>query len=248
LRPEVINQILAAGNFRAYIVLGVLGTFVGGYLIRMDARGWALDHTTKFNLLAVVFIGGLAGAALPGFVAGDFVESEALRYAIGPKTVLGGILFGFFSVAVFNRLADVRIDTSDAFARGIALGLAVGRIGCFFGHCCFGICVDHWGVDMGDGQPRLPIQLIEAGILFALFLYLNRCHRKEQQTGKQLFLFFLCYGIARFFLEFGREPVAGVFWGLGFYQWLALVVASVGAFQLVKRSSRRFRFLGEAVS
>jgi prolipoprotein diacylglyceryltransferase len=65
---------------------------------------------------------------------------------------------------------------------------------------------------------------------------LCRWHRAGRFERRRLFLFFSLYGAMRFFLEFLREPLAREIAGLGFYQWLALVVCLVGAFQVVKRS------------
>ncbi|HEV2238162.1 MAG TPA: prolipoprotein diacylglyceryl transferase family protein [Ktedonobacterales bacterium] len=60
----------------------------------------------------------------------------------------------------------------DAVAPGLMLGLAVGRIGCFFAGCCGGPpTTARWGVWCSDahvGAKRLPTQLLES--LFSLVL------------------------------------------------------------------------------
>jgi prolipoprotein diacylglyceryltransferase len=231
------EAILAAGNPRLYTAFVLAGGMAGGFLIRNDAKAWALDATSRVLVFMTAITGGLAGAALPAFYAGEFVGWQARAYDVGPKTILGGLLFSFFSVALFKRLSGIRYDTSDAFARGTCLMMAVGRLGCVAGHCCFGVPWAH-GVDAGDRIPRVPVQLLEAAALFALYVVLERLHRGNRYTGRRLFIFFTSYGILRFLLEFLREPVARSVLGLGFYQWLALALAATGVFQLYIRRER----------
>lgn len=52
---------------------------------------------------------------------------------------------------------------------------------------------------------------------------------------RRLFLVFTSYGVIRFTLEFLREPLSDTYLGLGFYNWLALLLAAVGTYQLQKR-------------
>ena len=158
---------------------------------------------------------------------------------------MGGILGGFVGAAVFKKATRTAYDTSDAFARGTCLMMAVGRLGCIAQHCCFGIpCPPAIGLDLGDGVPRLPVQVIEAVLVFALFLVLDRLHRTGRARNRRLFLLFLGYGLLRFGLEFLRQQYAGTWLGLGFYQWLALALAGVGAWQIRKRSPARLAAAG----
>ena len=65
----------------------------------------------------------------------------------------------------------------NALLPSLALGQAIGRIGCFLGGCCYGVpCA--WGVAYPEGSlpysvcgnaPLFPVQLVEAGSLFLLF-------------------------------------------------------------------------------
>lgn len=232
------DLILAAGNQNLYQAAVLIASAVGSWLILRDSKAWPLDPAQKRSIFICALLGSLAGAALPAFFAGEFVEWQAEHYFVGPKTIIGGLLFSFFSVAVYKRAAGIAYDTSDAFARGCAIMMAIGRLGCFAGHCCFGIPVKFGGMDFGDGVPRIPVQLIEALFLFVLFIAVNELHRKDLYRGRRLFILFFVYGLGRFFLEFLREPIAGSFVGLGYYQWLAFFLAGVGAFQLIVRAHR----------
>jgi prolipoprotein diacylglyceryltransferase len=115
--------------------------------------------------------------------------------------------------------------------------MAVGRLGCYAAHCCVGVeSSAAWARDFGDGVPRLPIQLVEAALLFVLLAGLQLLHAAGRLPDRRLFVFFAAYGSVRFALELWREPVATVSVGIGFYQWLALLLAGVGLWQIAKRT------------
>jgi phosphatidylglycerol:prolipoprotein diacylglycerol transferase len=233
-------QIIKAGHPLVYTAFVAAGAAAGGALIRRDARDWAVTPVQRIAVIATVFIGGLVGSAVPAFVGGGLIQHQAEQYVIGPKTILGGLIAGFLAVAVLKKSLRITAETADAFARGTALMMAIGRLGCYAAHCCVGLASSAvWAQDFGDGVRRLPIQLVEAAVLFALFGVLQVLHARNAMPDRRLFLFFAIYGTARFTLELWREPVAEISVGIGFYQWLALLLAAVGAFQLLKRTRVR---------
>jgi phosphatidylglycerol:prolipoprotein diacylglycerol transferase len=168
------------------------------------------------------FSGGCLGAKLPFALAhGSDWLSEGAWLADG-KTITTGLIGAYLAVEATKLLLGIRIRTGDAFALPLALALAVGRWGCFFNGCCYGVVTAlPWGVDFGDGIRRHPTQVYEclfhltmAGVLAWLIWH-------DGLREQRLKLYLIAYGIFRFFTEFIRpEPVwAG---GLTFYQWAAL--------------------------
>jgi phosphatidylglycerol:prolipoprotein diacylglycerol transferase len=233
-------QILRAGHPFVYTGFVAAGGFAGGMLIRRDSRRWPLPPSQRATIIALVFVGGLVGAALPAFLSGGLMQQQAERYLIGPKTILGGLIAGFAAVAVYKKMRGITAETSDAFARGTCLMMAIGRLGCYFAHCCVGVASSSaWAEDFGDGVNRLPIQLLEAAFLFAVFAGLQHLHTGDVLHDRRLFAFFAAYGLARFGFELWREPVATATGGIGFYQWLALLLAAIGLWQILKRTRVR---------
>lgn len=235
------NEIITSGSRLIYQLFVIVAMLVGGWLIRKDSEKWPLSNIQSITLLAIAFIGALAGSAIPAFFSGGLVEGLAWSTPITPKTVMGGILTSFLFVAVFKKLSKTHIDTSDGFARGAIAMMAIGRIGCIFQHCCYGKEVS-WGLDFGDGLSRAPVQYIEAIGLFGIFYFIQHLHEKNLFEGKRLFIVFALYGLMRFILEFFREQIADVYFGIGFYQWIALLILATGAWQIFKRRQSIFSY------
>ncbi len=239
MTADEFDRILAAGDPHLRLALLVLAGLSGGAMIRHDASAWPLPDRERAGVMLAAVAGGLAGAYLPGRLAGG-LAGQWLASRGPPMTILGALFFSFVAVAGYKRLAGIGWDTSDAFVRGTCLQMAVGRLGCHASHCCLGVPagIPSLGLDFGDGIPRVPVQLLESGAMFGLFLAFDRLHRRDLLPGRRLFLLFLVYGVLRFGLEAWREPMGAVRLGIGAYQGFALGLAGVGAWQMVRRSGR----------
>jgi phosphatidylglycerol---prolipoprotein diacylglyceryl transferase len=91
---------------------------------------------------------------------------------MGGKTIVGALIFGLISVELFKRYIGVRQSTGDLYAIPLAIGIAIGRIGCFLtglSDNTYGTPTTlPWAINFGDGIPRHPTQLYEILFLLAL--------------------------------------------------------------------------------
>ncbi len=160
----------------------------------------------------------------------------------------GGLLGGFLSATIFvikKRLEYFKV--ADLLTPMLALGLAIGRLGCFFAGCCYGSVTDSFlGISFPKGSPAfkdhlehfphlmhsqnhslavLPTQIFSALAHFLLFLYLYFYLRKKKRYNGQVFIHFLTiYSSFRFFIEFFRGDERGNFLFFSTSQWLSLLV------------------------
>jgi len=105
------------------------------------------------------------------------------------RSIEGAVAGGIIAVELYKRLAGVTVRTGARFALPLAVGIAVGRIGCFFSG------LDDfthgtptalpWGHDFGDGIMRHPVQLYESAAMaaFAAF-YVWRVRRAGEQSER----------------------------------------------------------------
>jgi phosphatidylglycerol---prolipoprotein diacylglyceryl transferase len=99
-------------------------------------------------------------------------------YLVGGKTIVGALAFGLMSVELTKRYIGLRDSTGDLYAIPLAIGIAIGRIGCFLtglSDNTYGTPTNlPWAVNFGDGIPRHPTQLYEIIFLLALVPVLHR--------------------------------------------------------------------------
>src|SRR6267154_2057155 len=99
--------------------------------------------------------------------------------------IAGAIVGGIIAVEIFKWRSGIRGSTGLAFVAPLALGIAIGRFGCFFAGLpdyTYGTPTDlSWGVDFGDGIKRHPVQLYEsAAMLVFLAVFLREAARRSE--------------------------------------------------------------------
>lgn len=204
-------------------------------LLSMVACSWLLrKYQDELDLLwwqklgvgIGAFVGAMVGAKLP-FALSDWESLRAgtVWFAHG-KTILCGIVGGYFGVEYAKWSLGITTKTGDTFAVPVAVGVAIGRLGCFFGECCFGTPTSlPWGVVFPRaGDPvvaRHPTQLYEFAFHGLTAMILFQLQRKRLLRGQLIKLYIIAYLLYRFVTELIRPEVRLAF-GLTAYQYAAL--------------------------
>ncbi len=110
--------------------------------------------------------------------------------------------------------------TIDVLAPGLAIGQAIGRIGCLAAGCCYGLKCDlPWAVTFTDRWahdhlqtpmlvPLHPTQVYESLMMSVVFLALIWIAPHKRFHGQIAAIYALAYGVGRFGLEYFRGDVA----------------------------------------
>ena len=153
-------------------------------------------------------------------------SKNLLLLLVSGKSIVGGIIGGYLGVRfVKKRLNIESVRTGNKIAPAIALGMAIGRIGCFLTGCCYGIETSlPIGINFGDGVTRIPTQLIECGFCLILFIYLLYKQKNDKNLipgilFKQLVLFYFSF---RFLIEFIRGTSKNIMF-LSIYQIICIL-------------------------
>jgi phosphatidylglycerol---prolipoprotein diacylglyceryl transferase len=162
--------------------------------------------------------------------------------------IIGGVVAGL--LMVWRRGISFAL-AFDCAAPGIALGILLGRLGCYAGGCCYGNTTDvAWAVHFPathetHGAAVHPVQLYDAAVglcLLAVVLFWQARTRQERAPRGTSFLWLAgLYAVARALTETLRADSDRGLWGpLSTSQWTSVaVVAVVAAVALRRARSQR---------
>jgi phosphatidylglycerol:prolipoprotein diacylglycerol transferase len=107
----------------------------------------------------------------------------------------------------------------DILAPSVALGHAIGRIGCLFNGCCYGrACNLPWAVHFPAGHATYPngvhpTQIYESVLNFLLYAGLAWLYRKKKFDGQVFASYLVGYACIRSFVEMFRGDYPQYYFG-----------------------------------
>ncbi|MCP4117833.1 MAG: prolipoprotein diacylglyceryl transferase [Desulfobacteraceae bacterium] len=239
------------------ITLYTYGLFVGlGFLVavwltnrRAATRGIAAEKIS--DLFFVVLVASILGARL------FYVVLNLSEFTSDPLNIVkiwnGGLVFyGGFITALVTAMAWVKKqgldlwNTADLLAPPIALGHAVGRLGCLFAGCCYGReCHLPWAIEFHNPDSLAPLgvylhptQVYSVLSNLSIFLILLMIDGKKGFKGRVFWSYILLYGLFRSFIEMFRGDFRGDFFLeiLSVSQTIGIMMSVFAAFMLVRLS------------
>lgn len=223
-----------------YGVLVALGMAVALFIITKLAREQGLKPDLVANLAIYCAFAGIIGAKLFMFLF-DWREyfghpermfsRESLQAA---GVFQGGLLLAIVVAYFYMRTMGLPwLKTADIFAPGIAIGHAIGRLGCLMAGCCYGReCSAPWAISFHSPEaaelsgtplnvPLHPTQLYESLAEVAIFAFLYTRVRREHQQGEVIGWYLVLYSVARIVVEFFRFHEQNTVLGLSLTQWIS---------------------------
>jgi len=237
------------GVFLAFAFLAAL------WLALRSARRTKIPGDAILDLWIAALVSGIVGAKLLLYVL------DLDYYVENPRAILtglrsAGVFYGGFAAALITCVVMVvrrgisGWKVADIAAPSIALGQAVGRLGCFAAGCCYGRPTTlPWAVTFTDPEahritgvpldvPLHPSQLYLSAADLALFAVLLVLSRRKRRDG-QLFLWYvILYAALRTALEFTRGDPRGMLWGFSTSQYIAVATALTAVVPLWLRGRR----------
>ncbi|MCX7867823.1 prolipoprotein diacylglyceryl transferase [Limisphaera sp. VF-2] len=241
-----------------YGVLVALGFLVGLWNAARRAPRAGLPGEAVADLGPWLILGAVVGARL-WYVASYWREQfaaapwwEVFMVHHGGLVFYGGLVGATLAAWLFlvrRRLPLWRM--ADVLAPGIALGYAIGRLGCLMNGCCYGrACSLPWAVTYPEDNPLSPptfpvhpTQIYDSLLSLALYGGLARVFDKRRFDGQVFALYLIGYAVTRSFVECfrGDYPAEHIRLGLTpaqqFSVWILL--AGVGLLCWRARAARK---------
>ncbi len=224
-------------------LLLALAVVLCSFLLSRDAKRVGISQEVIFDFVFWVILGGIVGARL-FFVVLNFSDfaadpKEIIMIANGGLAWQGGLILGGLAGLVFVRRKKLSLTFMvDLSAPYLALGQAIGRIGCFLNGCCYGKEAS-WGIYFPVHQSRLqPTQLYDTGMLLGIFFLLKALQRKSLRQGQIFAAYLMLASVERFINEFFRGDHINTAVGLSIFQLVSLGVFFFGGVLFVRLNQK----------
>jgi phosphatidylglycerol---prolipoprotein diacylglyceryl transferase len=248
-----------------YGLMLVLAILAGTLVLGAQLWRWELDPGFAWVAMPWVALGGAAGAKLYHLLLNwrATLADPLGALAASSGLVWYGALFG--GLAVFYLLVRARgghlATYLDAAAPALAIGYALGRIGCFLAGDDYGLPTEsRLGIAFPNGLPPStagylrtagadipasvpdeqvmavhPTQLYEAGMALVIFVILWSAGGRRMAPGRLFGLYLALYGTARFAVEFIRAKTDRLAVGLTVAQLVSLLLIALAIWLLTRR-------------
>jgi phosphatidylglycerol---prolipoprotein diacylglyceryl transferase len=244
------KEIFSYGVMAALGFLAAVLTWL--WLSRREQRPEGFAPDLGFWLMASGIIGSRIAYVVANWSHYREAPLDIVRIDQGGLIFYGGLLLASAALVVFARRQRLPLwHMADFAIPGLAIGHALGRIGCFLNGCCYGrpagdhLCAVVYPPVSEPGRlfagiALYPVQLIEAAALLVIWAALLFAYPRRHKDGAVFALYLMLYPPCRFLLEYLRGDERQAWFVLDVAQALSLALLLIGILLFVLLPRRRF--------
>jgi phosphatidylglycerol:prolipoprotein diacylglycerol transferase len=244
MQPEIH---LGPLTFQTFGIMFALAFVAAGALLARRLREWGKPADWAYELILFALVGGVVGARLDFVIENyDSVKDDLLGNIFSGSGLVwyGGAIGGALGVVLWARWRRMlNLALLDLCAAPLALGYAIGRIGCqISGDGDYGKAWDGpWAMAYPEGTEPIeetvhPTPIYET-LAMGLIAYLLWRLRDRFQAGVLFAIYLVLAGLERLLVEFVRRN-EDVVLGLTQAQLLSVAMIVVGAAWLIAKARR----------
>jgi phosphatidylglycerol---prolipoprotein diacylglyceryl transferase len=236
-----------------------LAFVIAGWTLTRQFRRYGLSDDLASSIVMAAAIGGIVGAKI--YYAILFHDWHLLFDRAG-LVWYGGLIGGFLASSwlILRNRVDY-FTAADAAAPALAIGYALGRIGCFLVGDDFGRPTNSWvGIAFPKGSPPTtaeelrrfgvtvdpsippytilkvhPTQIYESAAALLMFVILLAISRKPHTRGRTFGAFLVMMGIERFLVEIVRAKDDRFLGPFTIAQLISVLLVFAGAYLFARR-------------
>lgn len=167
-----------------------------------------------------------------------FIRMGNYEFLLGDGLVFaGGLLCGLLGAVIGAKIAGTKLYyLENAIVPLLPIGYAIGRIGCFFAGCCYGMIYAGPGavhyknslLGLSPDVGYFPVQLVDALINVGVTMRLLYSAKKGREHYELLVEYLSLYAVSRFFLEYLRGDYhRGIYGFFSTSQWICIILLLV---------------------
>jgi prolipoprotein diacylglyceryl transferase len=199
-------------------VFVLLGVLAAGLVFVHEARRRGQTDERVLYVVMGALVGGAVSMRLGTWLQHvDLRQNASLaeQWLYGNRSILGGLVGAWLGVHVAKRVTGYRLRTGDLFAPAVALGMAVGRVGCLLTEQPGTPTSLPWGITLNDAaaartgspagvslHPSFVYEIAFHLLAFAAMWWWLR--RRSLPPGEMFVWYVAAYAVFRFLVEFVR--------------------------------------------
>ncbi len=254
MHPILIH--LGSFNLYTYGLFVALGFLTAMQVSKINAKPNGISVDIITDTFFVILVAAIIGARLL-YVLINFSEYKNNLIAVfqiwnGGLVFFGGFLGAVTVVYIYLKKKNLNIwKIADIISPGIAIGHAIGRIGCLFAGCCYGkvcnnlpIAIKFSNIDSLAPlniylHPTQIYSMISNLILFFILLWLQK---RKRFDGMVFLIYIMLYSLFRSIIEFFRGDSRGdfIFDFISMSQGIGFMVSLIAFILLIKFSKTFF--------
>ncbi|MBL7070680.1 MAG: prolipoprotein diacylglyceryl transferase [Candidatus Omnitrophica bacterium] len=236
------------GNLKIYSygVMVALGFLLAVFLASRTARRDGLPSGVICDIFLYSLIWGIAGARVLHVILNPrpYISNPLNIFMIneGGLAIHGGLFAGILTAWYLINKNNLPLwKTAGLIMPYIALGQAIGRIGCILNGCCYGKPTYSFFGFYADGriiQPIHPTQLYISVYLLLMFIALRFIYEKSRNGRMIFFTYLILFSSGRFAIDFFRGDLTAVLYGLSISQFISMAIFFASSLLLLLRSKK----------
>ncbi|WP_299982867.1 prolipoprotein diacylglyceryl transferase [Desulfobacula sp.] len=249
MHPVLLH--IGSFNLYTYGLFVALGFMTAMWVSQKNAKPHGISSGIITDIFFVILVSALLGARLLYVLINfDVYKSNLLdifKIWNGGLVFFGGFISAVVATAIYLKLKNLNIwKTADIISPGVALGHAVGRVGCFFAGCCYGKeCDLPIAVKFTNPESLAPIgvylhptQIYSVFSNLILFFVLLWLQKRKKFNGMVFLSYIMLYSLFRSIVEFFRGDFRGDFFFefISMSQGIGLMVSLIAFILLIKFS------------
>ncbi len=254
MNPVIIN--LGIIEIRWYSVLILLGFILGYYLVINRCKQQNIDKTLISDLCFYLIIVSILGARIYYciFEWKYYINNpiDIIKIWEGGLAIHGGVIAGVIFIYFYTKKKKLEfLKLLDIFAPSLVLGQAIGRWGNFFNGEAYGpittfenlknlhiprFIIDGMYIGGNYHVPTFFYESIGCLIIFIILIILR--NKKSTKIGIITSIYFILYGLVRFFIE-GLRTDSLMLFNIKVAQLISIFMILIGIYIIIKSLKKK---------
>lgn len=220
-------------NFPIYGTMILLSLLANIVVVMFVYKKYNFSKEEIIEALTYENIGIVFGATILS-VLQNFNLYDSYNFSSVGFSSYGGLIGALIFLILFALQYKKRLkDMLFTFMPSIPLIYGIGKVGCFFAGCCYGIYYNGFGniiYNYSEVAPNhvhlFPVQIVEAIIFILIFIYMLYRTLKNKFNWQTLGSCFVLCGLAKFGLDYFRMSHINTCFSIN--QFLSIIFILIG--------------------